>query len=77
MPSTVISSFDYLNETSILRITFVSGLIYNYLHVPEEVYTAMKSSFHGTKALVHLAAGYKPLFLSCKRIQKELSEVMQ
>jgi hypothetical protein len=44
MPSTVIASMDYNPETSTLRVTFVSGMIYEYKDVPEEIYIAMKTS---------------------------------
>jgi hypothetical protein len=44
MPSTVISSFTYDAEKRILQITFVSGLMYNYLEVPEELYLSMRAS---------------------------------
>jgi hypothetical protein len=45
MPSTVISSFIYIPEENILRITFVTGTVYDYLDVPVETYEAMKASF--------------------------------
>ena len=34
----------YNAETATLRVTFVSGVIYDYKNVPEEVYVAMKTS---------------------------------
>ena len=49
MPSTVISTINYDIVTSTLRITFVSGMIYDYKNVPEEVYHALKTS--GTKGI--------------------------
>jgi hypothetical protein len=49
MPSTVIAAIAYDNERRILRVTFVSGLVYEYMEVPEEVYTAFRSS--GTKGI--------------------------
>ena len=45
MPSNVIRSFVYLSETSVLRITFNTGNVYDYLDVPESVYNDMKASF--------------------------------
>ena len=45
MPSTVIRSFTYLPEKSVLRITFNTGNVYDYLDVPESVYNDMKASF--------------------------------
>lgn len=44
MPSSVISTTSYDPSTSALRIIFVSGMIYEYKNVPEEVYVAMKTS---------------------------------
>jgi hypothetical protein len=39
----------YDRDTATLRIIFVSGLIYDYKNVPEEVYQAMKTS--GSKGI--------------------------
>jgi len=44
MPSTVISYFMYDAVKKILQVKFVSGLIYNYLEVPEYIYNAMKTA---------------------------------
>lgn len=44
MPSFVVSSISYNHETAILKITFVSGIIYDYKNVSEDVYLAMKTS---------------------------------
>lgn len=44
MPSNVVASANYDVETSTLRITFVSGLIYDYKQVPKEIYEAMMKS---------------------------------
>ena len=44
MPSTVIASFSYNAETNALTIVFVSGMVYHYKNVPEEIYEAMKGS---------------------------------
>ena len=43
MPSTVIREFSFDPLSKTLQIKFVSGLIYEYLHVPEDVYLAMKN----------------------------------
>ncbi len=43
MPSTVVKSIEFNVETSTLRITFISGMIYNYKDVPEDVYIALKT----------------------------------
>ena len=45
MPSTVIAHMDYIAESAILRITFTSGEIYEYLQVPAAIYAAMKQAF--------------------------------
>jgi hypothetical protein len=45
MPSAVISSYVYDREKSVLRVSFVSGLIYEYTGVPESLYIEMKNSF--------------------------------
>ena len=45
MPSSVISSFSYNEKEQKLRVVFLSGLIYDYLDVPESVYASMKNSF--------------------------------
>ena len=44
MPSTVISSMNYNVDTATLTITFVSGLVYEYKNIPEEIYTALRTS---------------------------------
>ncbi|NLU93152.1 KTSC domain-containing protein [Chitinophaga sp. Ak27] len=44
MPSTVVAHMDYHATEHILRIVFVSGMIYDYKEVPETVYRAMKSA---------------------------------
>ena len=44
MPSTAISSMNYDPGTATLKITFVTGKIYDYKNVPEEIYYALKTS---------------------------------
>ena len=44
MPSTVISTMSYDVASATLRIIFVSGMIYDYKNVPEEVFIALKTS---------------------------------
>ena len=44
MPSSVISSISYDAATLVLTITFVSGTVYYYKNVPEEIYQALKTS---------------------------------
>lgn len=45
MPSTVISSFHYDAARKILKVIFVSGMVYAYKQVPEEVYEKFKTAF--------------------------------
>ena len=60
MPSTVVSSFQYFPETSILRVIFVSGMVYDYLKVPEKIYQEMKgSSSKGTFLNEHIKKLYE------------------
>ncbi|XZF16344.1 KTSC domain-containing protein [Chitinophagaceae bacterium MMS25-I14] len=44
MPSTVIAAMHYNSEKTVLTITFVTGAVYEYIKVPENVYTAMKAA---------------------------------
>ncbi|WP_343690439.1 KTSC domain-containing protein [Chitinophaga sp.] len=44
MPSSVISYMTYDREAQRLRVHFLSGAIYDYIDVPEEVYLQMKSA---------------------------------
>ena len=44
MPSTVIAEIKYDLDKQILQIRFVSGLVYNYLEVPEEIFEGLKYS---------------------------------
>ena len=43
MPSSVIKTYHYDPETKELKIIFVSGLIYKYREVPEEIFLRMKA----------------------------------
>jgi len=59
MPSTVVSYMHYYPETSTLRIGYVSGMVYDYKNVPEEVYAAMKASFSkGAYFNLHIKNNY-------------------
>jgi hypothetical protein len=49
MPSSVILHTRYNIKTATLKITFVSGLVYEYKNVPEEKYNAMMTS--GSKGI--------------------------
>ncbi|HEY4326094.1 MAG TPA: KTSC domain-containing protein [Mucilaginibacter sp.] len=43
MPSSVVAAMKYNADTSILRIIYVSGDIYDYKNVPEKVYEEMRA----------------------------------
>jgi hypothetical protein len=45
MPSSVVASYHYNNQSETLTIKYVSGLVYDYLNVPQAEYTAMKAAF--------------------------------
>lgn len=42
MPSSVISTYSFDASTHTLKVVFLSGLVYEYLDVPESVYREMK-----------------------------------
>ncbi len=44
MPSSVVTAMKYYPDTCILRVIFVSGMVYDYKNVPENVYKAMRSA---------------------------------
>lgn len=45
MPSTVIRHFNYDPQTHVLKVTFVTGKVYEYLSVPHELYYKWKEAF--------------------------------
>lgn len=45
MPSSVIRAFHYKPTEHTLDITFVSGRVYRYLDVPQQLYDDMRASF--------------------------------
>ena len=45
MPSTVVSNYVYIPESRTLRVTFVSGAVYDYKKVPEVIYLEMEAAF--------------------------------
>lgn len=49
MPSSVVSSIQYDGASSTLRVVYVSGTVYDYKNVPEDIYIAMKTS--GSKGI--------------------------
>ncbi|ACU64176.1 KTSC domain-containing protein [Chitinophaga pinensis] len=59
MPSSVVYKMHYDQETATLRVIFVSGMVYDYKNVPEEVYQAMKTSgSKGTYLNKHIKGHY-------------------
>lgn len=44
MPSSVVASISYDAVLSTLRIVYLSGSIYDYLNVSEEIYLEMKAA---------------------------------
>lgn len=60
MPSSVVARFNYNKETETLTVVFVSGMVYDYLKVPEEVYNEMKA--FGSKGIylnLHIKGRYQ------------------
>lgn len=59
MPSSVIRKYFYRPEFEILTIIYVSGAVYDYLEVPEEVFDDFRAAFSkGT----YLNKKIKPFF---------------
>ncbi len=44
MPSSVVSHMEYLPAKETLRITYTSGMVYDYLLVPESAYNEMQAA---------------------------------
>jgi len=44
MPSSVVLSIKYFAERETLRVTFVSGMVYDYKNVPVEIYEEIITS---------------------------------
>lgn len=59
MPSSVIRKYYYKSEVEILRIIYVSGAVYDYMEVPQEVFDEFRAAFSkGT----YLNKKIKPFF---------------
>ncbi|MDQ1160486.1 hypothetical protein QE422_000854 [Chryseobacterium sp. SORGH_AS 447] len=43
MPSSVIHTYVYFPQTEILRITYQSGAVYDYLELPEDVFERFRT----------------------------------
>ncbi len=60
MPSSAISTYQYDKAKQILRVTFISGMQYDYLHVPEHIYMAMKKTLSKGSFLNRFVKGIYP-----------------
>jgi hypothetical protein len=59
MPSSVVARIKYDNLSHTLRVIFVSGMVYEYKNVPEQIYSAMKMAFSkGTFLNKHIKGKY-------------------
>ncbi|MBL7713599.1 MAG: KTSC domain-containing protein [Chitinophagaceae bacterium] len=45
MPSGVIAAIEYQADGQVLQVTFVSGLVYHYLEVPEAIYAGLNNAW--------------------------------
>jgi len=64
MPSSVINHFSYDIESGTLKIAFVSGMIYQYRKVPQQIYDMFKASGSKGRYFNHFIRGkfkYKKL----------------
>jgi hypothetical protein len=57
MPSTVIDHFHYHPETKTLRVTFLSGAVYDYKNVPPRVFEQMQKATSRGKFLNYRIKG--------------------
>ncbi|ROI10452.1 KTSC domain-containing protein [Chryseobacterium sp. H3056] len=64
MPSSVIKKYFYKPELKILTIVYVSGAVYDYLDVPQEVFDDFRAAF--SKG-IYLNKNIKPNFRYEKR----------
>jgi hypothetical protein len=60
MPSSVVAHMIYKPETQTLRIVYVSGMVYDYIQVPESVYLEMKAAFSKGTFLNERIKGHYP-----------------
>ncbi len=60
MPSSVIAGLEYDRGSHTLRVRYVSGMVYDYKNVPEEIYAAIKTAFSkGTFLNKHVKGKYE------------------
>ncbi len=45
MPSSVVAGIKYDELSHTLRVIYVSGMVYDYKNVPEQIYVAIKTAF--------------------------------
>ncbi|MXV53170.1 KTSC domain-containing protein [Pedobacter sp. HMF7647] len=57
MPSAVINEIVYDQQKELLRVVFVTGIIYEYQRVPEKVYKELKASLVKGRYLNHHVKG--------------------
>jgi hypothetical protein len=69
MPSSVIDHFRYLADTQILRVTFISGSVYVYKGVPQQIYDQIKTARSKGKFLNRNIKGKFPFEKVRKGIQ--------
>ena len=60
MPSTVVASMVYDEKHETLRVTYVSGKVYDYKKVPPEVYAEMRAATSKGKFLNERIKGHYP-----------------
>lgn len=66
MPSSVVAEIKYDKHSHTLSVVYVSGLVYDYKNVPEEIYVAMRTAFSkGTFLNKYIKGQYE-----FKRIEK-------
>jgi hypothetical protein len=55
MPSSVVSHINYFADQKVLRITYVSGMVYDYKNVPAKIFHDMRNAFSkGTYLNTHI-----------------------
>ncbi|MEJ5962652.1 KTSC domain-containing protein [Pedobacter immunditicola] len=67
MPSSVVAFMKYIPERSVLRVTYVSGMVYDYLNVPSTVYDEMRAATSKGKFLNERIKGNYPF----KKVSKD------
>jgi hypothetical protein len=60
MPSSVIHHFTYDDTNRRLRVFFLSGIVYDYMNVPKEMYDQLRTAFSKGKFLNEQIKGKYP-----------------